>query len=126
MKVLITGGVGFIGQHLARRLVREGHEVTLLDSLVPQIHGEHASVPADLATATHFIKGDVADSSVWQVALQDQNIVIHLAAETGTGQSMYEVERYQNTNLGGTAKLFQQLVNGKGKRVERLVVASSR
>ncbi len=126
MKVLITGGAGFIGQHLAHRFIRDGYDVTLLDNLLPQIHGDHAGLPPTLATVTRFIKGDVADSAVWKPALEDQNIVVHLAAETGTGQSMYEVERYQNTNLGGTAKLLQQLVNGNGKKVQRLVVASSR
>ena len=99
MKVLITGGVGFIGQHLARRLVADGHELVALDHLLGQVHLDpEASVTA---FPGEVIVGDVADEEAW-ASLPDVDAVVHLAAETGTGQSMYEVDRYRRVNIGGT------------------------
>ena len=125
-RVLITGGAGFIGTHLARRLLREGLEVTLLDNFSPQVHGEVRSLPKDLAGPVRLIAGDVRDSSVFHAALDGQETVVHLAAETGTGQSMYEAERYTSVNLTGTAVLMDYLVNSPGSRVGKIVTASSR
>ena len=122
--VLISGGAGFIGSHLARALLVRGHKVTVLDNFSPQIHGQTPSLmhlPKDVVV----IRGDVRKVEDWQTALDGQTAVIHLAAETGTGQSMYEIDRYSEVNIGGTAKLLDLLTNGKHK-VERLVVASSR
>ena len=99
MKVLITGGAGFIGQHLARRLVADGHEVIALDNLLSQVHLDpDASVAAFPGVV---ITGDVADQSAW-ADLPAFDAVVHLAAETGTGQSMYEADRYTQVNVGGT------------------------
>ena len=126
MKILITGGAGFIGQSVTRRLLAAGHTVTILDSLHPQIHGASPTLPQDIAKHVRLIRGDVADREAWRVALADQSAVLHLAAETGTGQSMYAVERYHHANLTGTALLLDLLANGHAPKVERLVVASSR
>lgn len=128
-RVLITGGAGFIGSSLALKLLSKNYKVTVLDNLSPQIHGEN---PYDSYTfnlikdKVDFIEGDVTKSEDWDIALKDANIVVHLAAETGTGQSMYLVENYVNTNINGTAILLDKLVNNRSLTVNRLVVASSR
>lgn len=99
MKILITGGVGFIGLKLANKLVSLGHEVYALDSLLEQVHqdveAEKAQFPGDI------VVGDVADEKAW-AALDAAQAIVHLAAETGTAQSMYETERYRSVNVGGT------------------------
>lgn len=99
MKILITGGAGFIGQHLARRLVADGHELVALDNLLGQVHLDPESSKA--AFPGEVIVGDVADESAWE-GLPDVDAIVHLAAETGTGQSMYEIDRYRRVNVGGT------------------------
>ncbi len=126
MRILITGGAGFIGLAVARRLLISGHIVTVVDNFQPQIHGASNSLPRDLAADVRLIRGDIADRAVWIEALKGQAALIHLAAETGTGQSMYEVERYHRTNLTGTAILLDLLANRAAIGLERLVVASSR
>ena len=126
MDVLITGGAGFIGTHLARRLLREGCQVTILDSFNPQIHGGQRSLPADLEGHVRLLVGDVRDRDTFRLALDGQDVVVHLAAETGTGQSMYEVKQYESVNIGGTAVLLDCLVNDQRRRVRRIVLASSR
>ncbi len=126
MKILITGGAGFIGLAVTRRLLAAGHLVTVLDSFHPQIHDGRQSLPRDIADSVPLIHGNVADRAAWLRALDGQSAVIHLAAETGTGQSMYEVERYHHANLTGTALLLDLLANGHAPGIERLVVASSR
>lgn len=127
MNVLITGGAGFIGRHLARRLLKEDCRVTLFDNLSPQIHGHFPKVLLDPDIAhTQFIVGDVRDCAALSNALVNQDVVVHFAAETGTGQSMYEVSRYQQVNIGGTANLLDILVNNKSLRVQKLILASSR
>ena len=87
--VLITGGAGFIGQHLARRLLHEGCRVTILDNFNVQVHGGTTQLPADLAADARLIVGDVRDQAVVRQALAGQTTVVHLAAETGTGQSIW-------------------------------------
>jgi dTDP-L-rhamnose 4-epimerase len=127
-KVLITGGLGFIGLEVARVLLRQGYSVLLLDNLSPQVHGP---VP-DLA-ALHLlrnarvkvIRGDVSKPSAWAAALADMGAVVHLAAETGTAQSMYEISRYTETNVGGTAALLDHLANHT-HTVRKIILASSR
>jgi dTDP-L-rhamnose 4-epimerase len=126
MNILITGGAGFIGTHLTRHLLAQGHSITILDSFLPQVHGESRDLPADLAPHVQLLRGDVADSGVLKTALDAAECVVHLAAETGTGQSMYEVARYHRTNQTGTALLCDLLVQGAGRQLQRLVVASSR
>lgn len=125
MNILITGGAGFIGSNLSRALVSRGHRVTVLDNLSPQIHGEHSSLLAGIQDQVRFLRGDVRNRGDWVTALEGQHAVVHLAAETGTGQSMYEIERYAEVNIAGTAKLFDLLAN-HSHEVTRLVVASSR
>jgi len=126
MKVLITGGAGFIGTHLARRLVREKVEVSVLDNFSPQVHGSIRELPPDLSSKVILHTGDLRDRGVLLHALRGQNVVVHLAAETGTGQSMYEVSRYEAVNIGGTANLMHLLVNDPSRTVTKLIVASSR
>ncbi len=128
-KVLITGGAGFIGSNLSLQLLKRGYSVTVLDNLHPQIHGEDAENNSPLYTSIkgkiNFIKGNVVSKSDWQQAIQDQQIIIHLAAETGTGQSMYEIERYTNVNINGTSILVDLLTN-TNHTIEKVIVASSR
>ena len=126
-RVLITGGAGFIGTHLTRALLAQGSEVTVLDNLLPQVHGAErsdADVVEALGGAT-FVRGDVRDAEAWTRAYDGHDVIVHLAAETGTGQSMYEAARYTDVNVVGTARLLDLLTNTE-HRVSRLVVASSR
>lgn len=128
-RVLITGGAGFIGSSLALKLLSKNYQVTVLDNLSPQIHGEDTAKSYTLnliRDKVDFIEGDVTRSEDWDKALKDVSVVVHLAAETGTGQSMYLVEKYVDVNIKGTAILLDKLVNDKSLNVERLVVASSR
>jgi dTDP-L-rhamnose 4-epimerase len=129
MRILITGGAGFIGSNLAMRLVDEGHAVTVLDNLSPQIHGEdpeHTSpLLATISEKVRLVRGSVCDEHVVAECLLGQEAVVHLAAETGTGQSMYEIRRYVDVNVSGTAVLLDRLANNPHS-VRRIVVASSR
>lgn len=128
-KVLITGGAGFIGSHVALKLIEKGYEVTVLDKLLEQIHGEEPEKTSPLFNSikdkVRFIKGDVCDKTLLEEALEGVDYVIHLAAETGTGQSMYEIKRYVDVNIGGTALLLDLLTNTK-HHIKRMVVAESR
>lgn len=129
MKILITGGAGFIGSSLALYLISEGHEVTVLDSLSAQIHGidsKHSNLFRQIVSHVHFIKASVTDAAAWPAALEGQDAIVHLAAETGTGQSMYELHHYADVNVGGTALLLQNLAQLQGHRVKRMIIASSR
>lgn len=127
--ILITGGVGFIGSNIAMRLIAKGYNVTVLDTLSKQIHGENPENTSPLYISikdkVKFIKGLVTSQEDWMKALEGQEAVMHLAAETGTGQSMYEIKKYVDTNIGGTALLLDILTNTK-HNVKRVVVAESR
>ena len=123
VNVLVTGGAGFVGRHLVKRVVAAGYSVRVLDSLSEQIHGPSATPPRDLAGA-EFVHGDIRDADCLASALDGVDAVVHLAAETGVGQSMYEVERYVDANDRGTACLLQGLV--RCQRPVRVVLASSR
>lgn len=129
MNVLITGGAGFIGSNIVLKLIAKGYGVTVLDSLSEQIHGASPEFTSPLYRKIKdkvvFIKGDVNNRADWEQALVEIDYVIHLAAETGTGQSMYEIKKYVDTNIGGTALLLDILTNTK-HRVKRIVVAESR
>lgn len=121
---LITGGAGFIGSRLAVALTARGHQVTVMDNFSPQIHGEtpgRGILPAEV----RVLRGDVRSRDDLATALKGQTTVVHLAAETGTGQSMYEIARYSEVNVGGTAELLDLLTN-MSHSVERIAVASSR
>jgi dTDP-L-rhamnose 4-epimerase len=123
-KVLVTGGAGFIGSHLVDALVAEGDEVTVVDMLVPQVHGAGSTQPRFLPTGVRFIKADLCDDKLWADALSGVDAVVHLAAEVGVGQSMYEIVRYVRANTLGTAALLQALLGHKD-HIRKLVVASS-
>lgn len=124
-KVLITGGAGFIGSNLALALKARGHVVTVMDNLSAQIHGESSPLFKTIEGQVYFLRGDVRSRDDWMAALQGQDAVIHLAAETGTGQSMYEIERYVDVNIRGTSLLLDILAN-HSHGVKKLLVASSR
>lgn len=123
MQVLITGGAGFVGRHLTRALIASGHQVRILDTLSEQVHGSAARVPSDLE-GTDFIHGDIRDPALLVQALEGVDAVAHLAAETGVGQSMYEVDRYVDVNDRGTACLLQAFI--ECQRPIHVVLASSR
>jgi dTDP-L-rhamnose 4-epimerase len=126
VKVLITGGAGFIGTRLSRQLLSQGHDVTVLDCFLAQIHGTGNDVAPDLRGHVRLVRGAVQDADRMKEALADgTDVLVHFAAETGTGQSMYEICRYEDANLKGTAVLLDRLVNAKVP-VGKLVVASSR
>jgi dTDP-L-rhamnose 4-epimerase len=120
-RILITGGAGFIGRCLALTLLRRGHHVRILDSLIEQVH-KGATRLEGLDPAAELRIGDVRDPAAVRSALQGIDKVVHLAAEVGVGQSMYAVDRYVSVNDHGTAVLFQQLIENP---VRRVVVASS-
>jgi NAD-dependent epimerase/dehydratase len=128
-KILITGGAGFIGSNLALALLKRGHQVTVLDNLSEQIHGKNPEETSPLYLSikdkVRFIKGTVACRETLQKAIADNTIIVHLAAETGTGQSMYEIQHYTDVNIGATALLLDILTNEK-HLVKKVVVASSR
>ena len=119
--ILITGGAGFIGSHLADRLLAAGHRVRALDNLTPQVHGQ-ARRPDYLAADVELMTGDVRDPDAVRRALDGIDSVVHLAARVGVGQSMYEIANYTNENSGGTATLLEGLLD---RPVRKLVVASS-
>ena len=113
MNILITGGAGFIGSHLTFRLVKEGHRVRILDSLTEQIHGPGADFSESLKSRAECRRGDVTSQRDLEEALEGVDVVVHLAAETGMGQSQYEIVRYTDVNVGGTARLLQAISDGK-------------
>lgn len=120
-KILVTGGAGFIGRFVADELLARGNRVRVLDSLIEQVHGATDGSEM-LNREAELIRADVRDKAAVSKALDGIDSVIHLAAEVGVGQSMYEVERYTSTNDVGTAVLFEALID---KPVRRVVTASS-
>lgn len=123
--MLITGGAGFIGSRVARKLLSTGHEVSILDNFSPQVHGDNSELPADLRDAAQLFRGDVRDADMCERVLAGHEVLVHLAAETGTGQSMYRVRHYADVNIGATASLMELILTGKSS-VRSVVVASSR
>ena len=119
MKVLITGGCGFIGRHVTDELLRHGYSVRVLDALVEQVHGD--TEPAK-DPRVEYVIADLRDRDATRAALKDVDKVVHLAAEVGVGQSMYEIARYVGANDLGTAVLLEEMIEVP---VERIVVASS-
>lgn len=125
--ILISGGAGFIGKKLTENLLARGERVRILDNLSPQIHGPDAAIPAwAQSDGIEFVRGSVTDQAAWERALDGSKAVAHLAAETGTGQSMYEIARYNEVNSQGTALLLDILAQASDRSVARLVLTSSR
>jgi dTDP-L-rhamnose 4-epimerase len=124
VKVLVTGGAGFIGSHLVDALLARGHAVRVLDSLDPQVHGPKQERPAYLDSAAELQLGDVRDHAAVRRALDGVEVVFHQAAAVGVGQSMYEIERYVSVNTLGAAVLLEELVEHRAQ-LRRVVVASS-
>lgn len=127
--ILITGGAGFIGSNLSLQLIAKGYNVTVLDNLSTQIHGdnpeENSFLFLNVKDKVKFIKGTVTSKEDWVQAIAGQDAIVHFAAETGTGQSMYEIEKYTDVNIGGTALMLDLLANGEHS-VKKVVIASSR
>lgn len=127
MKILLIGGAGFIGSRTALRLLQQGHNPVVVDSLDPQIHGEDISQSATcrpLQGKVPIIKGDTRDSALLQTHLVDAEAVYYFPACTGTGQSMYEIERYSDVNVRGAAIFCEALT--KQKSVKKVIVSSTR
>jgi len=127
--ILITGGAGFIGANLTEKLLEKGYRITVLDNLLPQVHGNHPEQTSPfyqrVKEKVNFVKGSVTSLRDLASAIVGQDIIVHLAAETGTGQSMYDIAHYTNTNIEGTALLLDYLANNK-HGVRKIVFASSR
>ncbi|SDM88564.1 dTDP-L-rhamnose 4-epimerase [Daejeonella rubra] len=124
-KVLITGGAGFIGSNVTRKLLEQDYSVTILDNFHPQIHGGKRELAADIKDRVKLIIGDVTDKAAFYDALKGQQAVIHYAAETGTGQSMYDVSGYTLVNIQATSMLCDYIINGSHE-LDTVIVASSR
>jgi dTDP-L-rhamnose 4-epimerase len=120
-RVLITGGAGFIGSHVADELIARGYKVRALDSLISQVHGDSRR-PSYLAPEVELVVGDVRDPWAVRSALEGVEVVFHFAARVGVGQSMYEIMEYTSVNNVGTAVLLEGLIENP---VQRLIVASS-
>jgi dTDP-L-rhamnose 4-epimerase len=124
VKVLVTGGAGFVGSHLVDGLLAAGHEVRVLDALAAQVHGAGAARPDYLAPEAELVSGDVRDRAALGRALDGVEAVFHQAAAVGVAQSMYEIERYVAANSLGTAVLLEEIA-ARRDRIRKLVVASS-
>jgi dTDP-L-rhamnose 4-epimerase len=121
-KILITGGAGFVGSHVADALLAAGHEVRIFDNFAQQVHGN--GIPAYLSSEMELLEGDMRDSMLVERAISGMDVIFHLAAAVGVGQSMYQISDYMGANTQGTAVLLQALLDRKSK-VEKLIVASS-
>jgi len=121
-QILITGGAGFVGSHLADGLLKAGHAVRVLDNLTPQVHGD--GVPDYLSREVELVIGDIRDPDAVRKALSNVDVVFHFAAAVGVGQSMYEISRYMSINTQGTAELLQAMLDTR-HTPEKLIVASS-
>src|SRR5438105_10797449 len=106
-RVLITGGAGFVGSHLADALATAGHDVTLFDNLEPQVHGDGTARPAYLDPAHRLERGDIRDAQALTPLVRQADVIFHLAAMVGVGQSMYQVRRYTDVNAMGMATLLE-------------------
>ena len=121
-QILIIGGAGFVGSHLADGLLAEGHRVRILDDLTPQVHQN--GVPSYLSPGVELVVGDVRDPNRLREVLQEVDVIFHFAATVGVGQSMYEISRYMSVNTQGTAELLQAMLDNRIVP-EKLIVASS-
>jgi dTDP-L-rhamnose 4-epimerase len=126
LKILVTGGAGFISRHLTELLLAQSHQIVWLDNLDPQIHGESKN-PIDIVPddRVKLIIGNVCDRSAWLQAIEGVDAIVHFAAQTGTGQSMYQIARYTDENIGGTGLMWDIIAN-ETHQVKKVLVASSR
>lgn len=129
--ILITGGSGFIGSEIVNLLFSTGvYDITVLDAMTEQIHGsdwKNSYLYKSIEGKCHFIKASVCDLDSLKDAIGDNDVVIHLAAETGTGQSMYQINQYNNTNIMGTSNLLQAIsLLGEKSKVRKIILSSSR
>lgn len=127
MKVLITGGAGFIGSWLTETLTAAGHQTVILDNFSPQIHGSSPQLdtPWLRGAGVELMRADVRDSAAMNEVLSKAEMVVHLAAETGTGQSMYQIAHYYDVNQQATAAMFEA-IGTRHRHIRRVVLASSR
>lgn len=129
-KILITGGIGFIGNNLCKKLKSKGsYEITVLDNLSEQIHGQGSKEILLNWYYENDIKvfvSDIQDRNILKKAISGQDVIVHLAAETGTGQSMYNIKGYTDVNINGTSILLELLTDKSLHNVKKLIVASSR
>ena len=121
-QILITGGAGFVGSHLADGLLSAGHRVRVVDDLTPQVHP--GGRPDYLSNEVELIRGDVRDPNLLKEVLAGVDVIYHFAATVGVGQSMYEISRYMSVNTQGTAELLQAILDSKSQP-EKIIVASS-
>ena len=131
MKILITGGAGFIGSETVNQLFSVGtNDITVLDSMTEQIHGinwENSYLYKSIEGKCNLIKGDIRDFETVKNVVKDKEVIIHLAAETGTGQSMYMINQYNEVNIMGTSNLLQAIsLLGKENKVRKIILSSSR
>lgn len=122
--ILITGGAGFIGQKLIKALLVQGANIRVLDNFSPQVHGPD-SWPSEFSGRVELIRADIRDQALLKDALDGMDTIVHLAAETGTGQSMYEIGHYFDVNVQATAALLE-LLQKSGNGLKSIIVASSR
>ena len=128
MKILITGGAGFIGSEIVNLLGMPAESIVVLDALTEQIHGkksEESYLYKKIADKCQFIKGDIRDYETVKESLKDCDYIIHLAAETGTGQSMYQINQYNEVNIMGMSNIFQA-ISSTNARIKKIILASSR
>lgn len=123
-KILVTGGAGFIGSHLTDALIKKGHEVRIMDSLEPQVHGGSGKKPAYLNSQADFLKAGINNESALKKAISNIEFVFHMASLVGVGQSMYRIKDYTFTNDMGTANLLELITQTKN-RVKKIIVSSS-
>ena len=127
--ILVTVGARFIGSNLASKLIHKGYCVTVLDNLSEQVHGKYPDKISPLYKSikgkVNFIKGSVTSFQCWSGTILGQDAIVHLAAETGTGQSMCESQKYIDVNSGGTGTMLDILTN-YSHNINKIVVASSR
>ena len=128
MKILITGGAGFIGSEIVNTLSMPAESIVVLDALTEQIHGkksEESYLYKKIADKCQFIKGDIRDYETVKESIKDCDCIIHLAAETGTGQSMYQINQYNEVNIMGTSNIFQA-ISSTNVKIKKIILASSR
>jgi len=124
MKILITGGAGFIGKWLIEK-IPSTWDVVVLDSLDEQVHRTSSDFAPELKARAQCIQADVQEIGAYKAAIEGTDVVMHLAAQTGTGQSMYEIGKYVQHNANGTAKLLE-LISTLEHKPRRIVLSSSR